>query len=96
MITIVKTQLNHNQLEVGLTTLWVLTHHPPRETMCFVVVQLSSNHQHNTDKSCKTKKKLAELDFRPNIFFDPTFSLKKDCLYNFMACPPDLAKTSTI
>ena len=27
--TIVKTQLNHSQVEVGLTTLWVLTHHHP-------------------------------------------------------------------
>ena len=31
--TIVKTQLNHNQVEVGLTTLWVLIQ-PPQETLC--------------------------------------------------------------
>ena len=34
-LLIVKTQLNHNQVEVGLTTLWVGTHPPsPGETLC--------------------------------------------------------------
>ena len=50
---IVKTQLNHNQVEVGLTTLWVLTHPPPppTEQLCVVVVQLSSNQQQITDQN---------------------------------------------
>ena len=50
---IVKTQVNHNQVKVGLTTVWVLTHHPPttQVKLCVVVVQVSSKQrkqQHNT------------------------------------------------
>ena len=49
---IVKTQLNHSQVEVGLTRLWVLTHPPPTQVkLCVVVVQVSSKQrkqQHNT------------------------------------------------
>ena len=51
---IVKTQLNHNQVKVGLTTLWVCN--PPTTTttqvkLCVVVVQVSSKQskqQHDT------------------------------------------------
>ena len=49
---VVKTQLNHNQVEVGLTTLWDCNPPPTHPVkLCVVVVQLSSNQQHNTDKS---------------------------------------------
>ena len=57
---IVKTQLNHNQVEVGLT-------HPPPK-LCVVVVQLSSNQQHNRDKSDKTKIEFGQTKFPTQIF----------------------------
>ena len=37
---IVKTKLNHNQVKVGLTTLWVLTHHHVKLCVVVVVVQV--------------------------------------------------------
>ena len=73
LFPIVKTQLNHSQVKVGLTTLWVGIHHhpPPPHKLCVVVVQLSINQQHNTDKSNKTKIEFGQSKFPTQIFFDP-------------------------
>ena len=75
---IAKTQLNHNQVEVGLTRLWVLTH-PPHK-LCVAVVQLSSNQKQITDKSYKAKIEFGLTKFPTQFFstllnFRPNFCL---------------------
>ena len=67
MPCIVKTQLNHNQVKVALTTLWVCNPPPTHPVkLCVVVVQLSNNQQHNTVKSYKTKIEIVKTQLNHN------------------------------